>query len=317
MSTTDIFRSLRLRVRPGNSWVARHLRQWESRYVSRQWPIIIGGCPRSGTTLTRVILDTHPNLACGPESSLLAGCFLREELMERFEIPAAELDQLSIAATDHAHLTELFFTRYADRRGKARWAEKTPANVRHLAYVFRHFPNAKFVHVVRDGRDVVCSLRTYPKYRLVDGTLVATQIQRSPQACIQRWLRDTAAGMAWRGHPNYLELKYEDLVDHTGQTLRRLCAFIGEMWRPELLEYYQHQSQRPDPHNFSGCANVLQPISSQAVGRWRTELTGPELQSVHQLAAGRLAELGYGVEPPAGQDPQPELVPCAEVRQYR
>ena len=298
--TADIFRRLLRGVRPGNSWLARGFRQWDSRYVSNQSPIILGGCPRSGTTLVRVILDAHPNIACGPESSLLAGRFVSAELAERFEIAAAELDQLRRAATDHAHFIELFFTRCADRRGKPRWAEKTPTNVRQLAYLFRHFPNAKFVHVVRDGRDVVCSLRTYPKYRIVAGQRIPTNMRRPLRRCIQRWLRDTAAGMAWRRHPNYLEIRYEDLVENPEPTLRSLCTFLGDPWYPELLEYHQRQSQCQNPHGLSGRANVGQPISTKAMARWREELTAPELRLFYRWAGRRLVELGYCIEPATG-----------------
>ena len=117
------------RGRPNNSWPARKLRQRNATYVSSQSPLIIGGCPRSGTTLIRAILDTHPNIACGPESSLLAGRAPSEALAMNFEISADELAQLRHAATDHAQLIELFYTRYAGRQGKPRWAEKSPANV--------------------------------------------------------------------------------------------------------------------------------------------------------------------------------------------
>ena len=287
-----------LRARPDNSALGRGLRKWKSRYISSQSPIIIGGCPRSGTTLTRVILDAHPNIVCGPESSLLAARFTKEELIQWFEITAPELDQVCQSATDHAHFIELFFTRYAAQQGKTRWAEKTPANVRHLAYVFRNFPKAKFVHVIRDGRDVVCSLRTHPKYRLVDGQPVPTKIRRPLRGCIQQWLRDTTAGMAWRGHPNYFELRYEDLVENTAPTLQRLCAFIGEPWSPALLEHQQQQRPRQNPHYLLPSANAIQPISAKAIGRWRTELTEPELRLFFRLTARRLVELGYPFAPP-------------------
>ena len=296
MFTANVFLKL-MRARPGNSAPVRGLRKWKSRHVSSQSPIIIGGCPRSGSTLTRMILDAHPNIACGPESSLLAGRFMKEELVKHFEISTEELEQLRRSATDHAHLIELFFTHYAARQGKTRWAEKTPTNVRHLAYVFRNFPNAKFVHVVRDGRDVVCSLRTYPKYRIVDGQPIPTNIRRSLRACIHRWLQDTTAGMAWRRHPNYMELRYEDLVEDLEPNLKRLCAFVGEPWSQELLEYHLQQSQRQNPLHFFGSANAIQPISTKAIGRWREELTEDELGLFYRLAARRLVELGYCIEP--------------------
>ena len=304
----------RLQVRSSNSALARGWRKWKSRYVSSQSPIIIGGCPRSGTTLTRVILDAHPNIACGPESSLLAGRCLSDELANRFEMSTAELDRLRRLTADHARLIELFFTRYAARQGKVRWAEKTPANVRQLAYLFRNFPNAKFVHVIRDGRDVICSLRTHPKYRVIEGQPIPTKIRRPLTTCIRHWLRDTAAGMAWRRHPNYFELRYEDLVGRPEPTLKRLCAFIGEPWCPELLEYHQRQSSRQNPLHFFVSANAIQPISTKAVGRWRDELTVLELQTFYRLGARRLVELGYCIEPVASPNEAPHFSATREAR---
>ena len=68
-----------------NSQIARWLRQRASRFVSTQTPVILGGSQRSGTTLLRVMLDSHPRLACGPECSLLTGGFLPHKLAKRFD----------------------------------------------------------------------------------------------------------------------------------------------------------------------------------------------------------------------------------------
>jgi hypothetical protein len=287
---------MRIRYTTGNSSLTRIWRKWKSRYVSTQYPIVIGGCPRSGTTLTRIILDSHPNIACGPESRLLTGGLHAKWLANRFELSLDEIIRLRKAARDHAHFVELFLTQYAVKQGKTRWAEKTPTNVRHLPYIFRHFPNARFVHVVRDGRDVVCSLRTHPKYRVVDGTPVPTNIRRPLRSCIRDWLRDTRAGMSWRGHPHYMELRYEDLVRDTESTLKRLCEFIGEPWNPKLLEYHLQQSQSRDPIHFSVSTNAIQSISTGAIGRWRKDLSEQEIHLFHRMAGQRLLEFGYPVE---------------------
>src|SRR2546428_34964 len=115
-----------------NSSLARWWRRRNSRYVSTQSPVIVGGCQRSGTTLLRVILDSHPHIACGPESSLLTGSFLPHKLAARFEMPLAEIRRLQAEASDHAEFVDKLLSRYAARHGKTRWAEKTPQNVRHV-----------------------------------------------------------------------------------------------------------------------------------------------------------------------------------------
>ena len=279
-----------------NSSCARWFRRRASRHVSTQSPIIIGGSQRSGTTLMRVILDSHPRIACGPESSLLTGGFIPENLSRRFDILLPEISRLRARARDHAHFVEVFLTQYATNRGKGRWAEKTPQNVSYLPFIFRHFPAAKFIHLIRDGRDAVCSIRTHPKFRIVDGRPVASNIHRPLRPCIQSWLRDTAAGMQWRGHPQYMEFHYEKLVSDLEPTLRRLCDFINEPWHPAMLEFHAQDEPSRDPTRFIANEAATQPLSRQALHRWRKELSADELQLFYCLAGKRMTELGYEMD---------------------
>ncbi|MBI3853517.1 MAG: sulfotransferase [Verrucomicrobia bacterium] len=279
-----------------NSSLARWLRRRASRHVSTQSPIIIGGSQRSGTTLLRVILDSHPHIACGPETSLLTGGFLPGKLSRRFDFPVEEIWQLHERATDHAHFVELFLTQYAANRGKTRWAEKTPQNVSYLPFIFRHFPSAKFIHLVRDGRDAVCSIRTHPKFRMMNGQQVVTNVRRPLRPCIESWLRDTEAGMCWRGHPQYLEIHYEKLVTDLEPTLRQLCEFINEPWHAAMLEYHSQDEPSRDPTRFIANAAATQPLTTQAVHRWRKELSADELRLFNQLAGKRMIELGYQLD---------------------
>lgn len=252
--------------------------------------------------MLRVILDSHPHIACGPESSLLTGGFLPHKLTRRFEVPEEEIWRLHAVARDHAHFVELFLSDYARQRGKQRWAEKTPQNVRHLEYIFRWFPRAKFIHVLRDGRDVVSSIRTHPRFRVIDGQQVPTNIRRPLRPCIKCWLADTAAGMRWRGRANYLEIRYEDLLAEPEAMTRKLCEFIGEPWSPALLEYHKQTGTSRDPQHFITNIAATEPLTTRAVARWRKDLTEGEQKLFYQMAGGRLEELGYSIESAAGED---------------
>jgi protein-tyrosine sulfotransferase len=297
---------MRRRFATHNSSPARWLRRRRCRHVSDQSPVIVAGSQRSGTTLLRVILDSHPRIACGPESSLLTGSFLPDKLAERFETPLDEVWALHDRASDHAHFVELFLTRYAQRRGRSRWAEKTPQNIRHLDFILRHLPRAKIIHVIRDGRDVVSSIRTHPRYRIVDGRTVTTNIRRPLRPCVMSWLRDTAAGMRWRGAPNYREVRYEELVGAPEPVLRTLCEFLDEPWDPALLEYHrQQQGASRDPRHFIASAAAAEPMHQQALQRWRKDLTDDELRLFYQLAGQRMAELGYDLSAQIEPAPAP------------
>jgi hypothetical protein len=267
------------------------------RYVSHSSPIIVGGCGRSGTTLVRVILDSHPALCCGPESGLLVR---RRPDEERLRILAArfDLDPEAVlgdwrAARDHGEFVDRFFGAYARARGRARWAEKTPKNVAALGWIFRRFPEARFIHMIRDGRDVVCSLRTHPRFAWVDGKQVPTGIRRPIRECIARWRDDVRAGLRYRGDPRTVELRYEDVIAEPEPTLRKLFEFLGEPWDDAVLRFYEVEGGSRDVRRFPQNPEATQPIRPDAGGRWRRDLAPDEVGLFKQLAGSLLVELGY------------------------
>ena len=168
-------------------------------------------------------------MVCGPETSLLLPVRRSAaELAFSYDLPPDDVAGLLRGSRSQAGFVAAFFETVAARRGKRRWAEKTPLNVRHLAWIFRHFPNARFIHVLRDGRDVACSLRSHPVRRFVDGAWLSVPQNRTIASCVGQWLTLTGEGMRWRADPRYVEIRYEDLVQDPETTMRRVMAFVGE-----------------------------------------------------------------------------------------
>lgn len=271
--------------------------------------IVIGGCPRSGTTLLRRLLDEHPHIVCGPETSaLLPGRPSPAELAYAYDLPGSEVSALLAASHSQGEFVTEFFGLVAARRGKRRWAEKTPLNVRHLTWIYHHFPNARFIHVIRDGRDVVCSLRSHPVRRFRGGAWASIPQNRSVASCIGQWLALTGAGMRWRNDPRYLEVFYEDLVRSPEATMRRVMAFVGELfdeaWLAARLADQSAQSGAGPGSGMvahtsaaisSGAAppNAAGAIRTGSIGRWRRDLTPAEVAFIRERATRRLVDLGY------------------------
>jgi hypothetical protein len=106
--------------------------------VSESAPIIVGGCGRSGTTLMWTILDTHPNICCGPESSIMRGGALKSgKLAMRFDFDPARIRAMARQADSQTDFIDRFFDEFRARHGMSRWAEKSPRNVHRLAFVRR------------------------------------------------------------------------------------------------------------------------------------------------------------------------------------
>jgi hypothetical protein len=264
--------------------------RWRHRaYTSDERHIVIGGTPRSGTTLVRRTLDRHPGLCCGPETSiLLPGSIRIEQVASEYKWPAAELRELMSASDSQGAFVDAFARAYRERRGRPRWAEKTPLNVHSFAWVLERFPEARLVHVIRDGRDVVCSMRQHPERRWVDGVEVKELRPQPVEAYMRRWVRDTEAGIAMRGDPRYIEVRYEELVDDPERVLRGLVDALDEPWLPRLLVERTPKSGGP--------AHANSRISTGSVGRWRQDLSADERAAVQRIGGELLARLGYAAE---------------------
>ncbi|MDB5493323.1 MAG: sulfotransferase [Phenylobacterium sp.] len=259
-------------------------------YVSDTAPIVVGGCPRSGTTLTQALLGCHPQVAAGPESTI----FLRRitearEIDARFGFAPGSVEDLQRRSGSQAEFIDLFQQAWLERCGKPIWAEKTPWNVLRLGFLWRHFPGARFIHVIRDGRDVACSLRGMPWAKI---TAADRSSAEALEECAAYWGFHVAAGRRYRHDPRYYEVRYEDLVGDPERTVRRLLAFLGLDWNDAVLEADGlHEALTKVGH-----ANSNQPgrtIHRDALERWRTDLSAAERRIVEQAAGGMLARAGY------------------------
>ncbi len=275
-----------------------HLMVWRrGAYASDARPVIVGGCGRSGTTLMRVILDTHPGLCCGPETGLLlARPMYRsrlDDLARRLDMPRDRIVRLLRSTRTQAHFVDALFAEFARAQGKPRWVEKTPRNVEVLDFIFRHFPKATFVHMIRDGRDTVCSLRTHPRHKVVNGELVPLNTRNPLDQCIETWVSRVRAGLRYRAHPGYAEIRYEDLVTRPEPCLRALFDRLGEPWEPRVLAFNEVKSATRDVTKFPQNPEATQPLSTKALGRWRQDLSADEIAMFKRMAGDLLIELGY------------------------
>lgn len=251
----------------------------------RNSPIFVVGCQRSGTTLLRLMLDSHPRISCGPETRFLADlAAITGSNWQRMRLYQMSKEEW------HARIAGFFDgiqTDYASARGKERWADKTPMYARCIPFLDDLFPTCRVVHVIRDGRDVVAS------HRKRWGTVAAAK-------AAAKWPRYvTAARSAGSGLPTtrYREVRYEDLVGRTEETLRGLLDWLSEEWDPAVLEYDLHPHDVPDRYRTLTAARreaaSTGSVYNSSVGSYRRELGLPLRAVVQVLAGGMLRELGY------------------------
>lgn len=264
--------------------------------VNRGSPIFIGGVPRSGTTLVRVILDTHPSIHCGTELRIVpavttlwsaAACTAQPLLASAYGVDAEHLRRI------FAGLILSFLEPAWRASGKARVAEKTPFNILVFPELRHLFPDSPLVHVIRDVRDVVAS-RLERDRAAAGGSPVDTVALAAARA--QEWV----AAMAIRTKlladeslaRGYCELRYEDLVHAPHAALGSLFAFLGERFDREVLDFHRVPREVDGTEEWSAEA-VRRPLFASSCGRWRETLSSRELAEVLRVAGPAMAELGY------------------------
>jgi hypothetical protein len=260
--------------------------------------VFVVGCERSGTTLLRAMLDSHPRLAVPPESHflipLLAVPFDRESFLEtlaehrrfaRWSLPiedvAAALDAAEVDTMRDA--VRALYRTYASRHGKDRWGDKTPGYVRHLTGLAALLPESRFVHIIRDGRDVALSW--------MDTDFGPSTVTEAAQ----RWRKDVRAGrQAGRELPDrYLEVRYEDLVDHPEAVLTTICEFTDLAFDPAMLDYPERADAVIEATLAPRHHGRLRQRPTAGLRKWREEMPPDAVRAFEQTAGGLLARLGY------------------------
>lgn len=275
-------------------------------------PFVVG-VGRSGTTLLRMMLDAHPALAIPPETIFVeagkafertgaiaaAGEMVRDELWPDYNLPAGEFIRRveRRRPAGFGDVLRTFFEFYAETRGKPRWGNKSPFHVVIMPEVCEVLPEARFVHIVRDGRDV--ALSTIPLWFGPD----------TPAEAARSWsgMLESARAQAAR-LPFYTEVRYEDLVTDPVPTLRRLCEFLELEWDPAMLDYHRdaaariasesppvfHEGRSVSSEERAGIHALLAaPPRRDRIGGWRREMSDADLRDFERIAGDTLERFGY------------------------
>jgi hypothetical protein len=284
-------------------------------------PFIVG-VGRSGTTMLRLMLDAHPDLAIPPETHFVPDLI---EAIERGATPEEAVQVMTSVRqwgdlnTDPAELLRrfealddfnagdalrTFYAIYLERQEKPRWGEKTPGYVRKMRLIERALPEARFIHVIRDGRDVALSRW---KRTLGEGKRApASQVAEGWQRRIRR------AQKQGRRLDHYMELRYEDLVIDTEENLRRVAEFIELPWDPAMMRYYERAADRmaemardlpsadgkpvrPGEERMQAHAMTQKPPDPSAMYRWKEKMDSGDVAAFDAAAGELLTELGYEV----------------------
>jgi len=272
-------------------------------------PVFIAGAPRSGTTLLRRLLQAggglhippenhafkeivwdgvrHPRRKWIPTVNAVCSAIEYRGLFADWEMPlrplAVELGRLGEAERSIARIVAAIYREHAARTGApARWGDKTPLNALAMDEILSIFPDARFLHIVRDGVDATHSM-------VKDG------LRPTPDLAARQWAKFVRAGADFAArHPeSVLTLHYERLVADPEGELGRICPFVGLAFTEAMLEATVELPGMTDVRRQAHHANVARPVRSTSIGLGRRSLPHAERAALARHLAPGLARYGY------------------------
>lgn len=287
-------------------------------------PFIVG-VGRSGTTLLRLMLDAGSEIAIPPETHFFGSLFdasarprfnpriavetIRDDEHRRWNDFGITEDELrerfaAIPRFNTSDALRSFYELYAEKQGKPRWGDKTPDYIKQMRPIKRVLPEARFIHVIRDGRDVTLSTNK----RIVErGHRDPLPAKRSARRWRNRIEKARSDGPKLG---EYLEIRYEDLVTDTEATVRKVCEFSELSFEPQMLRYHETASERLSEmagampakdgrpgreagERLKAHALATKPPTRERIEVWRESMSASDLADFENVAGELLDDLGY------------------------
>lgn len=273
-------------------------------------PVFLLSTERSGSNLTRSILNAHPDLTAphpletaypwrstkSPNdlSPSNRRRLVRDILVNKNYSFHPLVDPLSVSNVQDrvesagvpSYLTvqEALYREYVARTGTERWVSKDPGLWHYLDEVLSYYEDPKIVYLVRDARDVALSFKTSNVWKY------------HPYFTAGRWREEQRAGLGLLdalGDDRIHLLRYQDLLEEPESEARALCSFLDIPFEERMLYYYDTDEAERESRSAGAFENIAIPIKSDNYGKFRDDLTAREIRIVEEIAGEELEAFGF------------------------
>ena len=272
-------------------------------------PIFVVGAPRSGTTLLQFMLKSHPSISFpSGESHFIVPALQRygssrfesvesvrealefmykarpdffQEELHGFEFDAATLapELFEAGCHDVATVISGMFAKNCRGEGKNRWGERTPYYVLHMPLIKKFFPNAQFIHMIRDGRDVALSVEVRANDFGIYNDYISAEM----------WVKyvDEGKRLGAQLGQDYIEVRYEDLISEPETVMKKITTFLGEEYDAALVNYKKTSGPADkDPL-------LTKPVDKANKNKWAASMSADRVRVFESVAASTLVGCGY------------------------
>lgn len=273
-------------------------------------PFFIIGSGRSGNTLLRAVLCNHSKISIPPESYVLPNMVRKFKSYnylpwrELIKIIVGELESHNQFFTWEIDISPVYqkllkvdkqnqtlqtivneiYTYYSEEKfpNFEIWGDKTPLNTLNLDWLNKLYPNAKYIHIIRDGRDVVSSYLKMGRYN------------NTEDAC-RRWNKSIELGRKFgvdKGN-NYYEIRYEEFVTSPKEEIKKVCNFLNIKHENGITNHKENNDILGDVNKLEHHNNLSRPINNDSIGKYERNLDKNEIKKIVSLIKDNLVELNY------------------------
>lgn len=252
-------------------------------------PIFIGGLFKSGTSLLRAMLGQHSAIAAGLESYWFDLDWSGprnekfhdhiERLRKFYNMEKGSLQVMVEESKTALDFLNRFMSSYAARMGKHRWVEKTPGNILYIREILTEFSDAKIIHIIRDPKDVLASLRQARKWDTVP-------------IFVEMWCRFLGTAIQLEKElsltsENILTIRYEALIIDPAAVMRHVIDFLDEEWEDHVASFAGKKGEYEKVLEVTGKASTTlyrlsKPLSKDRIGVWRKVLSDGEVEAIRE-----------------------------------
>ena len=285
----------------------------------RKSPIFIIGNPRSGTTLLRLLLHAHSNISIPPEAGFALWLYKKyikysssnlesylEDMRKTKKIDNWNLcwdhlkKKLVVKSPEsYSELIDLIYQFYGNSIGKQniRWGDKNNFYLNYIDQIKMLFPDAFFIHVIRDGRNVACSYVKLSKKNFKSPD--APKLPHKISEIAKEWnnnLNTIRNSFNKFNYENVKEIRLEDLTDQPKRTIIDIMKFIRERYEENVLEFYKLNDTNggePSHYLIGWKEKNTKPIQAESKDKYKIELTNKEIKSFNRIAGKNLYNYNY------------------------
>lgn len=290
--------------------------------MNKDSPIFVIGNPRSGTTLLRLILTSHPDIVIPPESAFLIWLeekyrdwtsdllnkkldYYLNDLFNCKKFDTWRLDRKKLKSYiqqsspgDYASLSSLIYKFYAIKMGRKakRWGDKNNWYLNYIGLIKKLYKDTFFVHIVRDGRDVACSYKELNDAKI--NHIYAPKLPNKIKDIASDWVNNLKTiNQSFKniGWENVLEIRYEDLIENPEKVIKKICRCVGVKYYKNMLNFYKfNKKMKLEPESFMKWKKrTLNKIDNKTVGKYKRFLTKKEINQFEGLCSTTLLHYGY------------------------